>query len=235
MGTVGVAPGTSTLTLADGTSIALSDWIDDKFYGSVQLSNAFNQLIEAFSTGRSQAIPGGARNQARVDTNIPRQGENGLPKDWEMLVFGIGIQPTRCMRPITGNTTTPVLADGSGALSDPVSLRAWFGMERVVYLEYIYNSKAYTQGVMGDYPQGSGTQVFSTNSNIELANNGVPSPRDRAALVLPIHERENLGYKMTFQPDAAPVLSVPASDGGTALTFMDVKIKKFGLIKRTVV
>lgn len=234
MGSVGVAPGTSTLTLPDGSSIALSDWIDDKFYGTVQFANAFNQLVEGFSTGRSQQIPGGTRNQLRVDTNIPRQGENGLPKDWEMLVFGIGLKPVRLCRPQTG-AAQPVLADGTGALSDPMNLRGWFNMERVVYLEYAYNSKFYTQGTMGDYPQGSGTTVFTTNANIELANNGVPSPRDRLALVLPIHERENLGYKMTFQPDAPPVLSIPASDAGAALTFMDVKIFKYGLIKRTVV
>lgn len=234
MGYVGVAPGTTTITLPDGTTIALADWIDDKFYGSVQISSGQVTPVEAFSSGRSQPIPGGSRAQTRVDTNIPRAGENGLPKDWEMLVFGLGIKPVRVERPQSGQTQ-PVLGDGSGALSDPVNLRSFFNVERTMFVEYSYNGKPYTQGTMSEYPQGNGYNVFSTVSNFELCQNGVPSPRDRTALVLPIHERENLGYKMGFQPESAATISQPASDGGTAMSFMDVKVYKYGLIKRTVV
>src|SRR5690606_19781753 len=98
-----------------------------------------------------------------------------------------------------------------------------------------YNDKKYTFGVMQDYPQGNGFNVFSTNANFELAQNGNPSPRDRNALVLPIWLRENLAYKMSFSPEAALVISQAASDGGTALTYVDVKTYLYGLIRRNVV
>jgi hypothetical protein len=222
------------LTLPYGSTIALADWIDDKFYGSVQFANGQVTPVEAFTATRSQPIPGGTRAMTRVDTNIPRNGDSGLPKDWEFLVYGWGIKMVRMMRPPTG-AAQPVLGDGGGALSDPPFLRSLFQLDRVTYFQYEYNNKVWTSGVIQDYPQGHGFSVFSTQTAFEFAQNGVPSPRDRVALVLPVHERENLGYKAAFQPEAAIVLTQAASDGGSALQFCDVKVYKYGLIKRPVV
>jgi len=235
MGFVGVAPGTTTLTLPDGNTIALADWIDDKLYGAVQFETGDTGQLEAFQNGRSQPIPGGARTMTRVDTNVPRSGDSGLPKDWEMLVYGWGIQFTRVMRAPAG-AQEPILADGVGAsLSDPPTLRTTFDVDRVTFFAYEYNAKIYTTGVLQNYPTGHGFSAFSTNPAFELANNGIPSPRDRVALVLPVHERENLGYKGIFQPEAAMVIAQAASDGGAVLPFVDVKVEKHGLIKRTVI
>lgn len=229
MGFVGVAPGTTTLTLPDGSVIALADWIDDKLYGSLELENGQTESIEAFSNGRSQPIPGGTRPQTRVDTNIPRNGDSGLPKDWEMLVYGWGIKLSRAFGGADAGVTRTL-----GAQSDPVTLATMFDIDRKVYFEYQYNSKAYTNGVMEDYPQGHGYTVFSTNAAFEVAQNGVPSPRDRVALVLPVHERENLGYKGVFQPEAQLAIAQPSSVSGTH-SLVDLKLYKYGLIKRTVI
>lgn len=233
MGYVGVAPGTTTITMPDGQTVALSDWIDDKLYGTIQLVNGQNNQIIAFSNGRSQPIPGGTRIQTRVDTNIPRGGETGLPKDWEMLVYGWGIKLVRAMR--ANNSGNIVLPDGNGALSDPVSQRTYFQLDRVTFFEYRYNDKQYTQGVIQDYPQGSGMNLVTTNAAREQVTNGIPSPRDRVALVLPVHERENLSFQGIFQPEAALGINQPASDAGNALDHVDLKLYKFGLIKRTVI
>src|SRR5271165_636538 len=154
-GTVGVAPGTTTLTLPSGQTIAISDWIDDKLYSTVQLNNTQTSPVEAFTAGRSQPIPGGTRASTRVDTNIPRNGDSGLPQSWEMYVYGIGILMVRVERPPTG-ATQPVLADGNGALSNVPTLTTLFNVDRVTYLEFVYNGKVYTYGVMQDYPQGHG-------------------------------------------------------------------------------
>lgn len=234
-GTVGVAPGTTTLTLPNGQTVAISDWIDDKLYSTVQITNGQTSPVEAFTAGRSQPIPGGTRASTRVDTNIPRNGDSGLPQSWEMYVYGIGVKMVRVMRAPTATPGSPTLADGSGALSNPPILNTLFQFDRVTYLEFSYNGKTYTYGVMQDYPQGHGYYVFATSSAFELAQNGVPSPRDRNAMVLPIDLRENLGFKMSFQPEAPIVLSQPASDNGVALTFADVKTYLYGLIKRSVV
>jgi hypothetical protein len=234
-GTVGVAPGTTTITLPNGQTVSIEDWIDDKLYSTVQLTNGQTTPVEAFVSGRSQPISGGTRTSTRVDTNVPRSGDTGLPMSWEMYIYGIGIKPVRAMRGPTAAPSSPTLNDGSGALSNPVQLQTLFNVDRVTYLEFAYNDKKYTYGVMQDYPQGHGFSVFSTNPTFEIAQNGVPSPRDRNALVLPIWLRENLAYKLSFAPEAALVISQAASDGSTALTFMDVKSYLYGLIRRNVV
>lgn len=234
-GTVGVAPGTTTITLPNGQTVSIEDWIDDKLYSTVQFTNGQTSPVEAFVSGRSQPIPGGTRASTRVDTNVPRSGDTGLPMSWEMYIYGIGVQMVRVMRAPTAAPTSPTLADGNGALSNPPQLVTLFNVDRVTYLEFVYNDKKYTYGVMQDYPQGHGYNVFSTNPSFELAQNGVPSPRDRNALVLPIWLRENLAYKLSFSPEAPLVINQPASDDGTALTFADVKSYLYGLIRRNVV
>lgn len=232
-GTVGVAPGTTTFTLPDGRTVAIEDWIDDKLYSTIQLTNGQTTPVEAFVSGRSQPVAGGTRTATRVDTNSPRAGDTGLPMSWEMFVYGIGVMMVRVMRPQTGQTA-PVLPDGSGALSDPPTLRTLFNVDRVTYIEFDFNDKKYTKGVMQDYPQGHGYNVFSTNAAFELAQNGIPSPRDRNALVLPIWLRENLSYRLSFQPEASLVINQAASDGGVAMTFADVKSYLYGLMRRNV-
>lgn len=232
-GSVGVAPGTTTFTLPDGRVVAIEDWIDDKLYSTVQFTNGQTTPVEAFVAGRSAPIPGGTRTSTRADNNSPRAGDTGLPMSWEMFVYGIGIMLTRVMRAPTG-AQQPVFADGSGALSDPPTLRTLFSIDRVTYIEFNFNDKVYTRGVMQDYPQGHGYNVFSTNATFELAQNGIPSPRDRNALVLPIWLRENLAYRLSFQPEAALVINQPASDGSTALTFADCKSYLYGLLRRNV-
>lgn len=235
MGAVGVAPSTTTLDLPDGSTIALADWIDDKFYSTVQLNNGQTTPVIAFMNTRSQQVAGGTRISTRVDTNIPRSGANGVPKDWEMLVYGLSVMIVRAMRATTAGVV--VLPDVDGATSDPPNLRTWFSLDRVIYCQYVYNFKQYSDGVMQHYPQGHGYGVFSTNTGFELSQNGIPSPRDRIAMVLPIHEREMLGYEFVLNPETALVISQVATQVPSLglLDHVDVRVEKVGLIKRPVV
>lgn len=233
-GTVGVAPGTTTITLPTGETLEIADWIDDKFYSTVQFSNAQTSPVEAFAAARSQQISGGSRTVTAVDTNIQRAGDAGLPMSWAMRVYGIEIEVTRVMRGLTATPLVAVLPDGSGALSNAPTLQTLLNIDRITYCQFSYNQKSYSDGVMKDYPAGRGYSVFSTNANFELAQNGVPSPRDRNALVLPIPMQENLGFKMGFQPVGPLVIAQAASDAGTVLNLADVKVSLIGLIKRNV-
>lgn len=229
-GKVGIAPGTTTLTLPSGKTIALSDWIDDKHWTTVELENGDNDTLDAFASGRSQQITGGTRSNTLVDTNVPRNGSIGLPKDWEFMVYGWAMEIIRVTRPNQGE-----VAPRLTSFSDPVNLRTMFELDRRLFNKYVYNGKMYTEGLFRDYPQGHGISVFTTNTSTELANNGIPSPRDRVALVLPVHERENLGYSFEITPVIALAIAQPASDGGDVLNFADLRVIKNGLIKRTVV
>lgn len=214
-----VAPGTATIKLADGSKVSLVDWIDDKFYGTIELEDGDTSSVEAFSNGRSQPIPGGSRNQTKIDTNIPKAGDAGLPRQWEMLVYGYGIEFVRTM-------STATLA----AASNPVTYSLAFEVDRRCSFEFQYNGKAFSSGRLSDYPRGGGilAQYFTTANatTFDAANNGAPSPRDKVALVLPVHMKEGLSYKGVYEPQTA-------LDIGTSL-FMDVRTIVFGLIKRSV-
>lgn len=231
-GTVGVAPGSYTFTLPTGQTITIEDWIDDKLYSTVQLVNGQTSAVEAFTSGRGQAIAGGSRIQTDVDTNLPRAGDNGLPLAWEAFIYSVCIEFVRACRPQTGQTQ-PVLADGSGALSDPPTLRTLFNVNRVTFCYWFYNTRPYSYGVPLDYAAGVGFSLFTTNATTELANNGMPSPRDRQSMVLPIWLRENIGFRFPFEPKAPLVIAQNASDGGAVLNFLDTKVRGYGLIKRS--
>lgn len=225
MGNVGTAPGTTVLTLPGGQTIALADWIDDKQWTMVELGNGDNEQLQAFATGRSQTIVGGTRLNTAVDTNIQGTGLQGLQKAWEFMVYGWAMEFIRATR-------APATMAG---FSDPVAFSTAFQLDRRIFCEYWYNGKQYTQGLIRDYPAGSGLTMFTTNPTTELVNNGVPSPRDRVALVLPVRERELNAYFFNITPVTALVIAQAATDGGAALDTVDLRIKKNGLIKRTVV
>lgn len=232
-GKVGVAPGTTTIQV-NGLTFAFGNWIDDKYYGSAQFANGQSDAVEIFTTERGGVIPGGTRRTNKHDTNVPRSGSVGLPQDWEMYVFGISISITRVMR---ASEAGPVAFSDAptGSLSNPPTLATWFNFDRVTYFKYQYNQTMWTEGVPQNYPQGHGYGVFSTNTGFELSQNGLASPRDRVAWVLPIWERMGLGYVATFQPEAPIVIAQPASDEGDALDYFDLKVEKNGLIKKNVV
>lgn len=229
-GKTGTAPGTTTITMPGGRSIALGDWIDDRHWTTIELENGDNDTLEAFAAGRSQQIVGGNRGMTLVDTNIPSTGLNGLPKAWEFYVYGFAFEFMRATRPDDGEVNPRLTS-----FSDPVNLRTFFEVNRRIFNRYIYNGKMYSEGLIADYPAGAGVHLTTTQSDREVANNGVPSPRDRLAMVLPVHEEELLGYKMEVTPVIALAIGQPASDQGNNLTVVDLRVKKNGLIKRTVV
>jgi len=230
MGNVGTAPGTTTIKLPTGHTVALGDWIDDRHWSTAELENGDTTTLQLFSAGRSQQIVGGQRMNTLVDTNIPASGISGLPKSWMFLVYGFAFEFTRAAR-VTPPSTTLQLAD----FSDPIRVATFFQINRRIFCRYVYNGKMYSEGLIVDYPQGHGMSVFTTQPATEVVNNGVPSPRDRLAMVLPVEERELLGYGMEITPVIALVIDQPASDDTVDLSFVDLRCTKNGLIQRNVV
>lgn len=234
MGTVGVAPGTTTFTLQDGTVIALADWIDDRVFGVVQLSNGQSGSLECFGAGLSQQIPGGTRTLSSADTNLQRPGSNGLPQAYELLVFSIGIDFIRACRPQTSQSQ-PVAQDTSGALSEPLRNDTFFGINRLTNIQFKYREKVYAEGIPVNFPNGRGAWINVTSSDFEVVNNGFVDPRSRNSMVLPIRLQENLSFKLVFSPSQPLIISQDATDGGVDLTFVDARGELNGLFKRPVV
>src|SRR5688572_8796269 len=118
-GYVGVAPGTTTLQLEDGSVIQLTDYIDDKHWATCEFQNGDTAAVNVFASAASGNIPGGVRSLYRVDTNIPRAGDNGLPTSWEFYVYSIGLSVTRATRPTAPATTIADLTTYSNRVADP--------------------------------------------------------------------------------------------------------------------
>lgn len=199
--------------------IEFADWTHDRLYHTVEFEGTDSTEILVFIGGVGSPIPGGSRTLTEVDTNIPRSGDTGLQEGWEMLIYSIQIQLTREM----GRTSTPgsfALQDTFGAqLSRPVHAGGYdpaitsggvlFDFMRKTFHRFAVNQKVQSEGPVDKYPQGSGIYVQGVTTSLEVASNGVPSPRDQGAFVLPVWLRPNISYVGRLKPNA------PLGAGGT--------------------
>jgi hypothetical protein len=238
-------PATGTLTVrvpGYPQPIQFADWTHDQLFHTVQFRQGDTNDVQAFIGGRGAPIPNGSRVLTLVDTNIPRSGDNGLSEGWEALIYSIQIQLVREMATSTG---TFALADSATQLSRPAAVGggdpavlnggALFDFLRKTYVKFTVNGKVQSEGPCEKYPQGSGISVFGTTTDLQVANNGVPSPRDARAFVLPIWLRANIAFGCQLAPQAALVAPTDWSGlAGTVTLGFDVRVTLNGLIKRPV-
>lgn len=84
--------GSPFIRLPDGSTIALSDWVYGSFYSAAVVmpygEEGYSNL-EFFANGRSQQLAGAPAGElaSYAHTNVVRSGDNGLPIDWEMIVY----------------------------------------------------------------------------------------------------------------------------------------------------
>ena len=232
--------------------IEFADWTHDRLYHTVEFQGTDSTEILAFIGGVGSPVPGGSRTLTEVDTNIPRSGDTGLQEGWEMLIYSIQISVVREM---ISTGTAFALQDTVGTQeSRPAHVGGYdpavtsggvlFDFLRKTFHRFSVNQKVQSEGPSEEYPQGSGIAVFTTNTSVEVANNGPPSPRDQSAFVLPIWLRPNIAYTSRLKPTAA------LATGGTfgvngytdwsdlasaAISGFDVRVTLEGLLKRPVV
>jgi hypothetical protein len=196
--------------------IEFADWTHDRLYATVEFEGTDSQVIQAFIGAQGATIPGGARTLTSVDTNIPRSGDTGLQEGWEMLIYSIQIQIDREMARNAPQQFFQLQdqtnVGGATQFSRNVHLGGYdpsntaggvlFDFLRKTYHRFQVNQKVQSEGPVSKYPQGSGISVFGTTTNLENANNGLPSPRDQSAFVLPIWLRPNIAYVALLAPQA---------------------------------
>jgi hypothetical protein len=237
--------------------IEFADWTHDRLFHTVEFAGGDSQEIMAFIGGVGSPIPGGTRPLTEVDTNIPRSGDTGLQEGWEMLVYSIQLQVVRETAVTTGNQTA-LQDNGASQLSRPPHIGGYdpatlgvggvvFDFLRKTFHRFTVNQKVQSEGPVEKYPQGSGIWAVTTNTSTEVANNGVPSPRDQSAFVLPIWIRPNIAYVGKLRPQAALGITAGGAWAGViggyddwsglpaaSMTF-DVRETLEGLLKRPVV
>jgi hypothetical protein len=223
--------------------IQFADWTHDKLYHTVQINSGSSLEVQAFIGAIGSQIPGGTRPLTQADTNIPRSGDNGLSEGWEALIYSVQVQIVREWAANTANSAVTLASPSRPAHvgGDDTSYTAGgalFDFLRKTYFRFTVNQKTQSEGPVEKYPQGSGISVFGTSTDLEVANNGVASPRDAAAFVLPIWLRPNIAYvaKLTPAQAYATVTDGWSAYAGTAgsVTGFDVRVSLVGLVKRPV-
>lgn len=240
--------------------IQFADWTHDSLYHTIEWEGGDTNQLQAFIGAVGSPIPGGSRTLTAVDTNIPRTGDTGLQEGWEALIYSIRIELTREMIRSATPGAFQLQDTGNTQLSRPVHVGGYdpaafpnggvlFDFMRKVYHRFTFNQKLKSEGAIDCYPQGRGIYVFSTMTDMEVASNGPPSPRDQVAFVLPIWIQPNVAYVATLQPQAPLGITVggglPAGAvegyfdwSGGAFTAtnngFDMKETLEGLIKRPV-
>lgn len=223
-GYVGVPSGTTTVRLGSGQTMALGDFYDGCQYAVAEFGSGDTDTLDAFVNGRGASVPGGTRNALRIDNNTPRGGGMGLPPSWEMWVYSISYELVRA----TGATTF-------AGYSEPVRQTVAFDLTRKLYAEYLYNSTFYVQGSILDNPQGVGLSLSGTTNDVQIVNNGVPDPRARISMELPLHEERDISYSSQVTPMSALTIAQTGVDASlTSLTTVDLKVRKYGIIRRNV-
>jgi hypothetical protein len=78
------------MLLPNGREVDLSEWstgaLRSAFVVEPWSDTSWTSRSSLFSYGRAMPIPNTSITATRVHTNVPRSGDNGLPRDWEMLV-----------------------------------------------------------------------------------------------------------------------------------------------------
>jgi hypothetical protein len=192
----------STLTVkVAGLSepVKFADWRWDRIWATISFSDGDSTKRDFYVGTPGTTISGGRRTLTDIDTNVPRGGDNGLPVDWEMFVFSMR---GRILRVIGTDApdTSPADYDDASLDSDTPNRRMWFELDRKVILEFKVNNKTRNQGRFEDYPSAGGLVVVTNDVAETYANNGVPSPRDGFALVIPVHLRPNVQFKVSATP-----------------------------------
>jgi hypothetical protein len=223
----------STLTVkVAGLSepVKFSDWRWDRLWATISFSDGDSAARDFFIGTPGQQIAGGRRTLTDVDTNTPRSGDNGLPVDWEMFIFSIRTDILR-----VAGTNNPDLSpldfDEASLDSDTPNRRMWFELMRKCKLELRINNKPRNDARFLDWPQAGGITLVTNDVAETLANNGVPSPRDGFALVIPIHLRPNVAFKVRCTPVVALALTQAQVVNDDDNTSVEPQCKFEGLIK----
>ena len=178
--------------------IAFQDWIHDKKWATAQFNNGAIARVDLFSAGPGQPIPGGTRALTAVDTNLDRAGTSGLSPGNEALIYAIKIT----QKALGFNAGA---AAGPGDPRVPSTLASLFDLNDKIYVDFEYNRKTRSEGLIVNYPSGHGINVQGVVTGFEVAHNGITSPRDQLAFVMPLWLRENISFNLFLQPVAALV------------------------------
>ncbi len=191
---VGVAPGTTTLRLPDGTVISLREWLAGSYYSSMIIDpwreDISHSPTRLFSYGRAQMIPNTNKYAEAWHTNIPISGDCGLPRDWEGLVYGVRAET---------NQYSPAVWDWAAK----------------THVKVIYNQKTYFETSLLSLLKVTDPIIHAQNNKTEQLYIPEMQKREEAlkkavasGWTLPIHMRCHLAYEVLIESDPIATITL---------------------------
>jgi hypothetical protein len=211
--------------------LKFGEWKWDRVWSTISYSDGDTSRRDFFVGQIGQQISGGVRTLTDVDTNMPRDGVNGLPIDWEIFVFSMR---TKILDVVGSNDpeTQPSNSTWEDSVNaDTPNRRMWFELDRKCMLDFKVNNKTRSQGRFEDYPSAGGINVVTNDVAETLANNGIPSPRDGFQYVIPVHLRPNVSFKVGCQPVVALQLTQAQQVNDADNTTVEPQVQFEGLLK----
>ena len=216
---------------ADGTTsirvpgipgeIAFGDWIHNREWSTSRFTSTQSAAVPALSAAAGELQPGGTTSLTTRQASMPAGGGRGFPPGYEMYVYSIQL--------VFGSATGVRFNNAVTVASGPAD-----GDFAQVYCRTLFTfkvqNKLKSHGGIYKYPSGGGLYLTgndtSNATNRAWSNNGLPSPRDQAAFIIPHLLEPNIPFAGEYNFDAALALS--------ASNTLDVEGNVEGIEKRPV-
>jgi hypothetical protein len=197
---------------ADGTTsirmpgipgeIAFGDWIHNREWSTSRFANTQSAAVGALNASAGELQPGGSASLTTRQATMPAGGGRGFPPGYEMYVYSIQLVFGSATGVRYNNTITAASSPTDGDFAQ-VYGRTLF--------KFTVQNKLKSQGGVYKYPSGGGMYLTGSDTsnatNRLWSNNGLPSPRDQAAFIIPHLLEPNIPFAGEFSFDAALALS----------------------------
>ena len=185
------------------TPIKFGDHVHDRDWSTTRLGTTQSAALNILSAAAGEVIPGGTTTLTDRESTMPAGGQRGYPTGYEAYIYSIQL--------VFGSATGAKYNAGAvPAASSPADADMSQLYARCKF-EFKYQRKVRAQGPLYKFPSGGGMYLTgndtSNASNRLRSNNGVPSPRDQAAFILPHHLEANIPFTGALSFDAALVLA----------------------------
>jgi hypothetical protein len=181
--------------------LVFGEHVHDRDWSTSRLGTTQSAELPILSAAEGETIPGGTAILSNREATLPAGGQRGYPVGYEAFVYSIQL----VFGSATGakyNNAVPVASGPTDGDLAQVYARALF--------RFSIQGKRRAQGPLYKFPSGGGmflTGADDTNATNRLrSNNGMPSPRDQAAFIVPHHLEPNVPFKGAFLFDAAVAL-----------------------------
>ena len=182
--------------------LVFGDYVHDREWSTSRFATTQSASVTALNAAAGELQPGGTASLTTRQATMPAGGGRGFPPGYDMYVYSIQL--------VFGSATGVRYNNAVTAASSPTDGEIVNVYTRTLF-QFRVQNKLKSHGPVYKYPSGGGmylTGADSSNATNRLwSNNGMPSPRDQAAFIIPHYLEPNIPFAGEFSFDAALALT----------------------------